>query len=368
MPSIGSTSSTMRPRPMDANGTYKLSRESAVTEFGRFLRKTRPRRVAAVDQRAPRGDVACRTSPCIPYETEFFEPHHFDRFLVPQGITGLWQVGAGELDLWRGPGDGRRRAWMVDRPRSQTPPAHAVCAPTPAERDPMSTVRVAVVGLGYRGEPRSNWQSPRRGRRGCDRDVERLELIQRRYPAVRPTELKMSSPRRSTSWHWQRPCRRTSRLGARRSGRSVFIEAACRVDECLELIQLAESRGLVLMPGHTFLYSPPVVAVRDLIESGELGGSTSFRRAGSTSVSTSRTSASPGTSRPTISRFCATGWTRHRSGSRSYSRLHHSLDSRRRVHRSRVLKRNTRPCRAVVARPEQAPPYDDRRLPEDGRL
>jgi lipopolysaccharide/colanic/teichoic acid biosynthesis glycosyltransferase len=32
--------------------------------------------------------------PCIPYETENFEPHHFERFLVPQGITGLWQVAA----------------------------------------------------------------------------------------------------------------------------------------------------------------------------------------------------------------------------------------------------------------------------------
>src|SRR5919206_36160 len=32
--------------------------------------------------------------PCIPYETEFFEAHHFDRFLVPQGVTGLWQVTA----------------------------------------------------------------------------------------------------------------------------------------------------------------------------------------------------------------------------------------------------------------------------------
>ena len=30
--------------------------------------------------------------PCLAYETEFFEPHHFERFLVPQGITGLWQV------------------------------------------------------------------------------------------------------------------------------------------------------------------------------------------------------------------------------------------------------------------------------------
>jgi lipopolysaccharide/colanic/teichoic acid biosynthesis glycosyltransferase len=32
--------------------------------------------------------------PCIAYETELFEPHHFDRFLVPAGMTGLWQVAA----------------------------------------------------------------------------------------------------------------------------------------------------------------------------------------------------------------------------------------------------------------------------------
>jgi predicted dehydrogenase len=38
-----------------------------------------------------------------------------------------------------------------------------------------------------------------------------------------------------------------------------------------DLIGLAERLGLVLMPGHTFLYSPPVMMIRKLIESGELG-------------------------------------------------------------------------------------------------
>jgi lipopolysaccharide/colanic/teichoic acid biosynthesis glycosyltransferase len=32
--------------------------------------------------------------PCLAYETELFEAHHFDRFLVPAGMTGLWQVTA----------------------------------------------------------------------------------------------------------------------------------------------------------------------------------------------------------------------------------------------------------------------------------
>jgi exopolysaccharide biosynthesis polyprenyl glycosylphosphotransferase len=79
---------------MDANGTYKLSRENAVTPFGRLLRKSSldelPQLINVL-----RGDMSLvGPRPCIPYETEFFEPHHFDRFLVPQGITGLWQVTA----------------------------------------------------------------------------------------------------------------------------------------------------------------------------------------------------------------------------------------------------------------------------------
>jgi lipopolysaccharide/colanic/teichoic acid biosynthesis glycosyltransferase len=32
--------------------------------------------------------------PCLPYELEHFQPHHFERFLVPAGMTGLWQVRA----------------------------------------------------------------------------------------------------------------------------------------------------------------------------------------------------------------------------------------------------------------------------------
>jgi lipopolysaccharide/colanic/teichoic acid biosynthesis glycosyltransferase len=32
--------------------------------------------------------------PCIPYEAENFQPHHLERFGMPQGLTGLWQVTA----------------------------------------------------------------------------------------------------------------------------------------------------------------------------------------------------------------------------------------------------------------------------------
>lgn len=44
------------------------------------------------------------------------------------------------------------------------------------------------------------------------------------------------------------------------AGKSVFIEKpmASSSAECEELVHLAESRGLTLMVGHTFLYSAPI--------------------------------------------------------------------------------------------------------------
>ena len=78
----------------NGNGLYKLERPDAVTRVGRVLRKTSldelPQLINVL-----RGDMSLvGPRPCIPYETEFFKPHQFDRFLVPAGITGLWQVTA----------------------------------------------------------------------------------------------------------------------------------------------------------------------------------------------------------------------------------------------------------------------------------
>ena len=75
------------------NGLYKLGGD-AITPFGHWLRKTSldelPQLINVL-----RGDMSLvGPRPCIAYETEHFLPHHFDRFLVPAGITGLWQVTA----------------------------------------------------------------------------------------------------------------------------------------------------------------------------------------------------------------------------------------------------------------------------------
>ncbi len=76
------------------NSLYKLERHESVTRVGRWLRRTSldelPQLINVL-----RGDMSLvGPRPCIPYETELFEPHHYDRFLVPAGMTGLWQVAA----------------------------------------------------------------------------------------------------------------------------------------------------------------------------------------------------------------------------------------------------------------------------------
>jgi predicted dehydrogenase len=56
-------------------------------------------------------------------------------------------------------------------------------------------------------------------------------------------------------------------------GKHVLVEKplARSVAEASELLRLSEEMGVVLMPGHTFLYSPPVNKVHELIRDGVVG-------------------------------------------------------------------------------------------------
>jgi predicted dehydrogenase len=139
---------------------------------------------------------------------------------------------------------------------------------------------LAVVGLGYWGPNllRNAWEIDGfRVAAVCDRDRKRLEPVARRYPSVLVTEryeevlgsddidaVALATPVGS---HFA--LAREALL----AGKHVFVEKplAQSSEECRELIALADERGLVLMPGHTFLYSPPVRKVKALIDLGELG-------------------------------------------------------------------------------------------------
>jgi predicted dehydrogenase len=146
-----------------------------------------------------------------------------------------------------------------------------------AERDP---IRVAVVGLGYWGPNlvRNFHEVPGAEVAWvCDQDERALDPMRRRYPAVRCTtsyeEVLADESVDAVAIATPVSTHRALAMAALEAGKHAFVEKplAASSAEAEELIALADDRSRVLMPGHTFLYSPPVNLVRDLIQSGELG-------------------------------------------------------------------------------------------------
>jgi exopolysaccharide biosynthesis polyprenyl glycosylphosphotransferase len=78
----------------NANGLYKLDRPDAVTRVGRLLRKTSLDELPQLFNVLAGEMSLVGPRPCLDYETEGFAEHHFERFLLPPGLTGLWQVTA----------------------------------------------------------------------------------------------------------------------------------------------------------------------------------------------------------------------------------------------------------------------------------
>ena len=144
----------------------------------------------------------------------------------------------------------------------------------------MTPVRVAVVGLGYWGPQlvRNLYESPHAELvTVCDARPEPLAQIGRRYPGVGQTtdfaavladaDVEAVVVATPISTHY--PLARA----ALEAGKHTFVEKplAGSLAEAEALTLLAREHDLVLMPGHTFLYSPPVQAIRELITSGALG-------------------------------------------------------------------------------------------------
>jgi len=144
----------------------------------------------------------------------------------------------------------------------------------------VTPVRVAAVGCGYWGANASRNLGSGPGFQlccGCDGCGERLRPIAARYAAARPTTdvnnlfedasidaVYLSTP---VSTHYQLVKR------ALESGKHVLVEKplAMTVEQAEALAALAVAKGLTLMVGHTFVFSPPVRKVKQLIDAGVIG-------------------------------------------------------------------------------------------------
>jgi predicted dehydrogenase len=145
---------------------------------------------------------------------------------------------------------------------------------------PSDRIGTVVVGYGYWGpnlvrnlQERSEF----RLRGVCERDEGRIKEFRRRHPQIwvdRDFDSAIGDPRVEAVAIATPP--RTHHSLVRRAleaGKHVLVEKplATTSAEAAELIEIADERGLVLMPGHTFLYSPPVNRIRDLIREDVLG-------------------------------------------------------------------------------------------------
>ena len=141
-------------------------------------------------------------------------------------------------------------------------------------------VRVAVVGLGYWGPKlvRNLYELADADVVAvCDVREEAVAAISRRYPRLKRTtryadileDAKVDAVVIAT------PVSSQFNLAAAalQAEKHVSVETplAASSEEARELIAIADERDLVLMPGHTFLYSPPVNMIKGLIDAGELG-------------------------------------------------------------------------------------------------
>jgi predicted dehydrogenase len=155
---------------------------------------------------------------------------------------------------------------------SEFPPAKRIL------RDP--ALGTAIVGYGYWGPnlARNVAESPElRLDALCDLDPANLDVFHRRHPHARTVcdldallvdpdieAIVIATPPQT---HYELAKR------ALLAGKHVLVEKplATRLQDAHELAEIAASVDRVLMPGHTFIYSPAVNTVRELLLQGVIG-------------------------------------------------------------------------------------------------
>ena len=141
-------------------------------------------------------------------------------------------------------------------------------------------IKVGVAGCGYWGPnlirnfralPDCNLKMM------CDLSTSRLKHLKSLYPEVQSeTDYKhmlnginLDAVVIATNVKSHFPMAKAALL----AGKHTFIEKpmAASVEHCEELVDIAKKKGLVLMTGHTFLYSPVVRKIKEIIDKGDIG-------------------------------------------------------------------------------------------------
>jgi predicted dehydrogenase len=139
---------------------------------------------------------------------------------------------------------------------------------------------IAVVGCGYWGPNlirNFNSLSGCKVKMACDPDNSRLEHMKSLYPAVTTTTEfdEVINDKEIDSIAIATPVRFHFEMAKKslEAGKHAFIEKpmASSVAECRQLVTLAEENDLTIIVGHTFIYSPPVRKIKEIIDHGSLG-------------------------------------------------------------------------------------------------
>jgi predicted dehydrogenase len=111
----------------------------------------------------------------------------------------------------------------------------------------------------------------------CDLDSNRLTYLSKLYPAVKTTknfadltndtEIDAIAIATPVSKHFQQAEKSLE------SGKHIFIEKpmASSTKECMDLIELANYKKLTIMVGHTFIYTPVIRKIKEIIKNGDIG-------------------------------------------------------------------------------------------------
>jgi predicted dehydrogenase len=142
------------------------------------------------------------------------------------------------------------------------------------------TIKVAVAGCGYWGPNlirNLHQASDCYLKTVCDVSEQRLRHMRRLYPNLGTTtqfeellndkELDAVAIATPVRFHFEMA------KACLEAGKHVFIEKpmARTTVEGEELLELARKKGLLIMVGHTFLFSPAVRRMKEIVDSGDIG-------------------------------------------------------------------------------------------------